>query len=139
MSSYTGKNGFRCVENVCTEKAVINLFQSITEESAANFIKEFQYLESISSKIQIRVNSAGGSVLHGWSIIDIIINSSVPIEVVVVGVAASMASVIAVAATETKIMDYASIMVHNPFYASTSVVDVDDPQLKTYREQLVRL
>ena len=131
---------FKCIDAAVQNGiSVINLFAGIDEYTAMCFTDEFRYLENISSAIQVRVNSAGGSVLHGWSIVDIILNSSVPVEIVVVGVAASMASVITVAADNSKIMDYASVMVHNPFYSSGSIMDVEDQQLKVFRESLVKM
>lgn len=118
--------------------SIINLFSGITEKSAKSFINDFKYLEKISSSIQIRINSSGGSVLHGWSIVDTILNSSVPTEGVVVGVAASMASVILAVVNKPKMMEYTSIMVHNPFYTNGKP-DANDKQLETMRGQLIRI
>ncbi|MEM6734485.1 MAG: ATP-dependent Clp protease proteolytic subunit [Bacteroidota bacterium] len=134
------QTGFKCIENAIEGgKSVINLFHDINESSTQDFIGEFKYLEHFSSSIQIRVNSAGGSVRHGWSIVDTIMNSGVPTEGVIVGIAASMASIVSIVAERTKMMDYASLMVHNPFFTSTSLVDVDDQQLNIFREQLIKL
>jgi ATP-dependent protease ClpP protease subunit len=134
---------FKFIDNaVKAEEGVrtINLFGGIDEYTAREFISEFNWLVALEPKrIDIRINSAGGSVLHGWSIVDAILTSPVPTRAIVVGVAASMASVVMTAADESFIMDYASVMVHNPFYSNGSKPDVDDPQLATFRAQLIAL
>lgn len=133
---------FRFIENAATEEGVatITLFTGVNEESAKRFVDEFKWLEGCEPKrIDIKINSAGGSVLHGWSIIDAIMASKVPTRAIVVGVAASMASVILAAADEAWMMSYASIMVHNPFFPSgekTEGAEVS-PQIATFRAQLI--
>lgn len=130
---------FKCIEAVVKDgESVIKLFDTIDEYSAKYFVEEFEWLENISSSIRIRINSAGGSVLHGWSIVDKILSSKVPTTAVVVGVAASMASIVMICANKSEIMDYASVMVHNPFI-KYATVDVESKQLETYREQMIRI
>lgn len=132
---------FQFIENAAAEEGVgvIKLFEAVNEDSAKRFVEEFRWLESARPKrIDIKINSAGGSVLHGWSIVDAILSSQVPTRGIVVGVAASMASVILAAADEAHMMSYASIMVHNPFFSSGEPGE-GNPQLATFREQLIDL
>lgn len=50
------------------EPATIRFYGKITEESAARFNGEFDYVESIRpSLIRVLINCEGGSVLHGMS------------------------------------------------------------------------
>ncbi|MFY0626999.1 MAG: Clp protease ClpP [Reichenbachiella sp.] len=101
--------------------------------TAQQFIEEFKQLESNSSEIEIRINSSGGSVLHGWSIVDVIKNAKVPVTGIVTGVAASMASVILAACPTRQMLSYASIMMHNPIDPNGK----DTEQQKVFAEQLI--
>merc|ERR1712194_633317 len=87
-------------------------------EVAESFVNEFKYLESVSSEIDIKINSQGGSVMNGLSIVNTILDSKIPTTARIVGVVASMASVIALAADKTVMSDYAVLMWHNPFSPS---------------------
>lgn len=122
----------------------INLFEGINEYSAANFVSEFKWLEQYENakRIDIRINSQGGSVLHGWSIVDAIMTSKVPTRAINVGVAASMASVVMCVANEALMMAYASLMVHNPFYPGGKKPESGEalsPQIETFRAQLIEI
>ena len=69
-------------------------------------------------EIEIHINSEGGSVMQGLSIVDSILNSPVTVTTIVSGVAASMAGVIAVCGDKVKMVDYGRIMIHNPHMGS---------------------
>jgi ATP-dependent protease ClpP protease subunit len=66
--------------------------------------------------IQLRINSGGGSVIDGMSIVSAIRSSKATVHCYVDGIAASMAAVIAVAGDRLLMMDYAKLMIHDPFY-----------------------
>lgn len=66
--------------------------------------------------IQLRINSGGGSVIDGMSIVSAIRSSKAAVHCYVDGIAASMAAVIAVAGDRLLMMDYAKLMIHDPFY-----------------------
>jgi len=116
-------------------KSTIELFCGLDHagEVSASFVSEFKYLESISSEIEIKINSSGGSVLSGLNIVATILDSKIPTTSRIVGVAASMASVIALATDKTIIMDYGLYMAHNPFSASG---DAEDDQLEAFAGML---
>ena len=101
-------------------KSTIELFKGLDHkgEVAESFVNEFKYLESVSSEIDIKINSQGGSVMNGLSIVNTILDSKIPTTARIVGVVASMASVIALAADKTVMSDYAVLMWHNPFSPS---------------------
>jgi ATP-dependent protease ClpP protease subunit len=70
------------------------------------------YLQDKCKKINVRINSGGGSVLDGYAIVSSILNSSVPCDCYVDGLAASMAAVIAVAGKKCFMADYGMFMIH---------------------------
>lgn len=101
------------------EPATIRFYGKITEESAARFNGEFDYVESVRpSLIRVLINCEGGSVLHGMSTYATIQNSKVPTDCINEGMAASMGSVLWAAGTRSLMRDYAILMIHNPFLPS---------------------
>lgn len=77
---------------------------SVTMEQVNKDLKDLKAIEADTIKINI-INSPGGSVLHGLGIIDILNGLSAKKEVNILGMAASMAAVIAmVAKTEDRSM-----------------------------------
>lgn len=66
--------------------------------------------------IHIRMNSPGGNVFQGMSIVSAIRSMNTPICVHIDGIAASMAAVIAVSADRVCMMDFAKMMIHDPYF-----------------------
>lgn len=126
------------------EVVKIQFFGHIDQWMASRFNEEFEYLEKYikPSRIDILINSEGGSVLHGMSSFAMIQNSTIPTRCINEGLAASMASVILVAGNETYMKDYAVIMIHQPFLPdaeddgkTTSAVKAFATQLETIYEK----
>jgi ATP-dependent protease ClpP protease subunit/tetrahydromethanopterin S-methyltransferase subunit G len=86
------------------------------------FAYEFQYLQDKVEKINVRINSVGGSVLDGYSIISTMLNSTIPVDVYIDGMAASIAAVIAMCGDKVCIMDYGTLMIHNPSGEADQVI-----------------
>jgi ATP-dependent protease ClpP protease subunit len=63
--------------------------------------------------INIRINSIGGSVADGLSIVSAILNSEIPCNTYIDGMAYSMAGVIAICGAKKYMADYATFMMHN--------------------------
>lgn len=125
------------------EPATIRFYGKITEESAARFNNEFDYIESVHpSLIRVLINCEGGSVLHGMSSYATIQNSSVPTECINEGMAASMGSILWAAGNRSLMRDYSILMIHNPFLPSADDSKASDmvlaftKQIKTiYRKR----
>lgn len=64
--------------------------------------------------IRVRINSDGGDVLQGLAIYQDLVDHPAKVEVTVVGVAASMASIIAMAGDTITIAPAAYMMIHDP-------------------------
>lgn len=71
------------------------------------------YLAQNCTKINVRINSIGGNVLDGYAIVSTILNSKVPCNTYIDGLAASIAGVIAVAGKKCYMMDYGTLMMHS--------------------------
>jgi ATP-dependent Clp endopeptidase proteolytic subunit ClpP len=80
------------------------------------FARELNWLAKEYDEIKIRINSNGGSVTHGLSIVSEMMASTAFIHVHIDGIAASMAAVLLPAADRVTMNDYAKIMIHSPYY-----------------------
>lgn len=88
--------------------------------------------------LQVRIHSPGGEVFSGFAIYHQLLalrERGVPVETVVDGLAASMASVVAMAGAPVSIAANAQLMIHNPW--TTAQGDGDD--LRRTAEELDRL
>lgn len=79
----------------------------------AKFQEELLCLDMMNKKrIQVWINSEGGSVLQGMNIFNAIIKSRTPVDTYNVGVAASIAGAIFMAGRKRIMSDYAQFMMH---------------------------
>lgn len=81
--------------------------------SARTFVSELQNLGKVDT-INLHINSDGGSVFDGVAIYNSLKNHPARIEVDVDSLAASIASVIAMAGDEIRIAENAMMMIHDP-------------------------
>lgn len=81
---------------------------------AKKFIDSIQALGEI-DELVLRINSPGGSVFEGTAIYNYLKNQKAKVTVYIDGLAASMATVIAMAGNEINIPENALFMIHNPF------------------------
>lgn len=82
--------------------------------SAGDFVKELRSLEKDYSTINVRINSGGGSVFEGFAIYNAIKQSKATINTYIDGLAASMASIIALAGSKVYMSQMARLMTHQP-------------------------
>jgi len=89
----------------------------------ADFCSELLLLDNAGKrKIQIWINSIGGSVMDGYSILGAMLKTNATVDTYNIGVAASTAGWLFEAGTKRDMSDYATWMGHNPHSA-----DGDDP------------
>ena len=86
-------------------------FRTIGPDSLEAFLKEC----AVGEKVKIEINSPGGSVIAGLAMANMIKNSKAHVIAHVVGIAASMASVVACACDEIQMEESAFLMIHNPW------------------------
>ena len=82
------------------------------DTDSKRFISDFKNLETTHNKINVRLNSAGGDVFEGITIYNTLKNSPAEIHIYIDGLAASMASVIALAGSKIFMSRYAQLMIH---------------------------
>ena len=82
------------------------------EISARSFIEELKGIDA--DEINLHINSPGGSVFDGIAIQNSLRHHKAKVTVYIDGLAASIASIIALAGDEIRIADNAYVMIHNP-------------------------
>lgn len=97
------------------DESTVYLFDEISwwGISAEQFVKDLNGISS--SVINLHVNSPGGSVFDGVSIFNAIKNHKSKVVAHIDGLAASIASVIVMAADEVKMSENAFLMIHDPW------------------------
>ena len=83
--------------------------------SDKDIVAELYEYASMYKSIDIRVNSPGGSVYAGMSIFNALRSSEADITIYVDGIAASMASIIALCGKPVYMSQYARLMLHAPY------------------------
>lgn len=108
------------IKNKTETNAEILLYAPIGESffedsiSAKAFSEELKKLPTSIKNIDLRVNSPGGSVFDGMAIYERLKNHPAKVTAYVDGLAASIASIIIMAADEVIVGDGAVIMIHKP-------------------------
>lgn len=103
-----------------TESLEIDIYDVIGESFwgdsvSAKKIRGVLKANKKASAIKLRVNSAGGDVIDGFAIYNLLNEHEARVEAEVDALAASMASVIIMAADEIRIASNAMVMIHNPW------------------------
>ncbi|WP_304708415.1 head maturation protease, ClpP-related [uncultured Rikenella sp.] len=123
------------------QEATIRLYGTIGEKIDGDlFAQELASLDHQCELIHLRINSPGGEVMQGLSIVGAMLEMTTPIHVHVDGVAASMAAVIAVCGDRLYMYDFARLMIHDPYFAGADeLTPKQKKQLARTRESLIRI
>ena len=82
--------------------------------TAAQFRRDLEALGKF-DRLELTINSPGGSVTEGMAVFNLLKDLKQEITVIISGLAASMASVIAMAGTKITIHENSYLMIHNPW------------------------
>jgi ATP-dependent Clp endopeptidase proteolytic subunit ClpP len=103
------------IRNQSEERADVYIFDEIGAWgiTANEFRKDFAGISA--ENVTVHINSPGGSVFDGLAIYNILRGSGLNISVQIEGLAASIASVIAMAGENVVMAKSSMMMIHNPF------------------------
>ena len=103
------------IENATGEEATVYLYDSIgwLGVEAQPFVSDLAAITA--GTIRLRINSPGGDVFAGTAIYNALREHGARVITQIDGVAASIASIIALAGDEVHIAEGAFFMIHNPF------------------------
>ena len=136
------------IEEMFTKKRIVFLSTQVDDTSAHATIKKLWYLESLDEKkpILLVINSPGGSVDSGFAIWDLIQMIKPPVFTLVMGLAASMGSILSLAAAKGKrfATTYSRIMIHQPLiggtiYGQATDLEIQAKEIIKTRELLVQI
>ena len=100
-----------------TDACCILLYGDIGEYGdgvrSSDIARELLEAEALTGKVDVRINSNGGEVYSGIAIFNALKNSKADITIYVDGIAASMASVIALCGKPVQMSRYARLMLHS--------------------------
>ncbi|WP_139785115.1 head maturation protease, ClpP-related [Parabacteroides sp. Marseille-P3160] len=115
-----------------TKKRTVRLFGSIGNDiDGSRFANDLAELDGKVDQIDLHINSPGGSVDQGYSIVSVMLSMKSNVDVYIVGIAASMAAVIAVCGNRVKMYDYSKLMIHDPYFEGTAYEKLTDKQKKS--------
>lgn len=106
------------IENKKGEPAKIYIYEQIGEDfwgdgvGAKQFVKDLDKIDA--SEIELHINSPGGNVFDGNAIYNALKQHNATVNVKIDGIAASIASVIAMAGEVIEMPENAMLMIHDP-------------------------
>lgn len=110
-------------------KTTVRLFGTIGSDiNGDKFASDLASLDGKFESIDLHINSPGGNVSQGYSIVSVLLSMKTPVNVYVVGVAASMAAVIAVCGNNVYMYDYARLMIHDPYLIGKDTDKLNDKE-----------
>lgn len=89
--------------------------------------------------ILVRINSGGGAVFDGWAIYNALLNHDAKVIIQIDGIAASIASIIAMAGSEIRMMRGALLMIHKPTTAVWMFESMNADELRKEAETLDKI
>ena len=137
----TGKNqGIqKIIDLKFLEQRKIFLWGPVDDDSAQDLVSKLLYLESVKpgEKITFFINSPGGIVSSGFSILDTMALISSPVSTVCMGLAASMGSILLSAGEkgERYIFPLGEVMIHQP---SVGMVQGSAADLEIQSRQIIK-
>lgn len=127
------------IESNLLNQRQIFLWGQVDDESAEDIVSKLLYLESVkpSEPITFFINSPGGMVTSGFSIMDTMNLISSPVHTVCMGLAASMGSILLSAGEKGKrfIYPYGEVMIHQP---SIGALRGKASDLEIHAKQIIR-
>lgn len=104
----------------------------------STFAAELMALDGMGKKrIQVWINSIGGSVVDGYNICNAILKTKTKVDTYCAGIAASMAGVIFQCGRKRVMADYGILMYHNPYSGDST--DQDSGVLSSMKESLNKI
>lgn len=113
--------------NLLNNDRVIFLLGEINTEMSSVICAQLLHLNSIDSKkpIFLYINSGGGSISAGLSIVDTMGIINAPVHTIVFGIAASMAAIIFVCGIKRLVTWSSQIMIHQPLISGVAGQQTD--------------
>lgn len=114
------------------------------EIDGTQIANEIRYLEEIGiKKLTQRINSGGGSVINGLSVVAANLNTKIKVHTINDGIAASMAGIILMSGDKVSASDFSLLMIHEPSIGWETIETTKDEKVKrglmAIRDQLSKI
>ncbi len=141
------KNINYIIDNRFLEKRQVFLWGQVDDKTARDIVSKLVYLEleKPGEKITFFINSPGGMVTSGFSILDTMNLISSPVSTVCMGLSASMGSILLSAGEkgERYIFPYGEVMIHQPsigyIQGSASDIEIHARQMAKTRDTSAKI
>jgi hypothetical protein len=114
----------------------INIYSEINDELLEELHEQ---LEKDCDKLEIHINSAGGSVISGLKVISMIHSKGVPTECYIEFLAASMAADIAMTCDKVYMNKFGLLMFHNAWSPNDEITDSQKEYLMKQSEMMCKM
>lgn len=130
------------------EERKIFFWGEVSDKSCREATEKLLYLEADEpgKEITILLNSPGGSITSGMALFDTMKAISSPLKIIVMGMAASMGSILLCAAPKGKrfIMPHARVLIHQPLITGRMMgpavdLHIQAQEMEKLREELNRI
>ena len=119
------------IYNKDKREATIRMYGVIGRDVNGNeMAHELSSLDTDTDTINLLINSNGGDVSQGLSIVSAILSAKAFVHAHINGIAASMAAVIAISADKVSMQDYAKLMIHDPYFVGKGTERMSDRDKK---------
>jgi ATP-dependent Clp protease protease subunit len=141
-------NKFARFDDADLKERRIFLWGPVMDESAKHVIERLLYLESVApgEEIKFYINSPGGMVTSGNSILDVMNMISSPVATICMGLAASMGSLLLSAGAKGRrfVFPNGRVMIHQPsisgrVFGSASDLQITTDQIIKTREKIAEV
>jgi ATP-dependent Clp endopeptidase proteolytic subunit ClpP len=107
--------------------------------SGVDFASDIMIIDSMEEvkRIEVRINSVGGSVFEGWSIFSAIIRAKTPVHTFCDGIAASIAGIIFMAGKKRHMVDFGRVMIHDPSIKGQALTPEQTAMIESTRGALL--
>lgn len=141
------ENALDLISSKLLKSRTVVISQQVDAKLSAKVLSQLVLLEQEGSKMPITVfiNSPGGEIFSGFAIFDMLKFVTCPITTVVTGFAASMGSILSLAADEGRrfAMPQSKIMIHQPllmgYQGRASECEIQAREILKTRDHLVKL
>jgi ATP-dependent Clp protease protease subunit len=124
------------------------LWGEVSQKSSQDLVEKFLYLEAVGpgKPITFYIDTPGGSITSGMAVYDTIKLITSPVTVVVMGMAASMGSILLCSAPKGKryILPHARVLIHQPLISGRMVapavdINIQAIEMERLRDELNRI
>ena len=128
------------IEDALLEKRDIYLTEAVNSHTATALIQQFMYLEKENpgAPINFYINSPGGSVKDGLAVYDVIRLLKSPVTTICIGLAASMGSILFLAADKRLMLPHSEIMIHDASFGQAEFSGLKPDEIQQRTDDLLK-